>query len=186
MNLCERYELVLSASHLLLEYRYGKPCKVALESDRTTRHNPAENAPDHNATDSHLMQEFPLLRRTLKTLSFPLPPTLSRVIWPSDRVDSSFLHRPIFIIDTIISLILTLKEGFPGGSVVKNLPASAGETGDMGSIPRSSSREDPLEKEMITHTSILSWKVPWTEEEMTTHSSVLVWKTPWTEEPGRL
>ena len=27
--------------------------------------------------------------------------------------------------------------GFPGGSVVKNLPASAGDTGDMGSIPGS-------------------------------------------------
>ena len=27
--------------------------------------------------------------------------------------------------------------GFPGGSVVKNLPANAGDTGDMGSIPRS-------------------------------------------------
>ena len=27
--------------------------------------------------------------------------------------------------------------GFPGGTVVKNLPASAGDTGDMGSIPKS-------------------------------------------------
>ena len=25
-------------------------------------------------------------------------------------------------------------------------------------------REDPLEKEMATHTSILVWKIPWTEE----------------------
>ena len=25
-------------------------------------------------------------------------------------------------------------------------------------------REDPLEKEMITHSSILTWKIPWTEE----------------------
>ena len=27
--------------------------------------------------------------------------------------------------------------GFPGGSVVKNLPANAGDAGDMGSIPGS-------------------------------------------------
>jgi len=27
--------------------------------------------------------------------------------------------------------------GFPGGTVVKNLPANAGDTGDMGSIPGS-------------------------------------------------
>ena len=25
-------------------------------------------------------------------------------------------------------------------------------------------REDPLEKEMVTHFSILSWEIPWTEE----------------------
>ena len=25
-------------------------------------------------------------------------------------------------------------------------------------------REDPLEKEMATHASILAWKIPWTEE----------------------
>ena len=39
-----------------------------------------------------------------------------------------------------------------------NLPANAG---DVGSIPGS---EDPLEKEMATHSSILAWKIPWTEE----------------------
>ena len=27
-----------------------------------------------------------------------------------------------------------------------------------------SDREDPLEKEMATHSSILAWKIPWTEE----------------------
>jgi len=27
-----------------------------------------------------------------------------------------------------------------------------------------SCREDPLEKEMATHSSILDWKIPWTEE----------------------
>ena len=25
-------------------------------------------------------------------------------------------------------------------------------------------REDPLEKEMVTHSSILAWKIPWTEK----------------------
>ena len=25
-------------------------------------------------------------------------------------------------------------------------------------------REDPLEKDMATHSSILAWKIPWTEE----------------------
>ena len=29
---------------------------------------------------------------------------------------------------------------------------------------RSLGREDPLEKEMATHSRILAWKIPWTEE----------------------
>ena len=41
-------------------------------------------------------------------------------------------------------------EGFPGGSAVKNLPASAG---DAGPIPGSGR---PLEKEMATHSGILA------------------------------
>ena len=52
-------------------------------------------------------------------------------------------------------------QGFPGDAVVKNLPANAGDTGDEGLIPGS---EDSLKKEMATHSSILAWKIPWTEE----------------------
>ena len=29
---------------------------------------------------------------------------------------------------------------------------------------RSLSQEDPLEKEMATHSSVLAWRIPWTEE----------------------
>ena len=45
--------------------------------------------------------------------------------------------------------------------VVKNSPANVGDIKDLGSIPGS---EDPLEKEMATHSSILAWRIPWTEE----------------------
>ena len=47
---------------------------------------------------------------------------------------------------------------FPGRSVVKNPPAMQ-ETQVQSLI-----REDPLEKEMATHSSILAWKIPWTDE----------------------
>ena len=47
---------------------------------------------------------------------------------------------------------------FPVGSVVKNLPVKQ-ETWF-----RSLGQEDPLEKEMATHSSILAWRFPWTEE----------------------
>ena len=52
--------------------------------------------------------------------------------------------------------------GFPGDSVVKNLPA-------------------------IQKTQFLSlgWEDS-LEEEMTIHFSILAWRTPWTEEPGGL
>ncbi|KAM7231347.1 hypothetical protein CapIbe_017793, partial [Capra ibex] len=51
---------------------------------------------------------------------------------------------------------------FPGGSVVKNSPASKGDRGDTGLIPLC--QEDSLEGEMATHSSILAWEIPWTEE----------------------
>ena len=51
--------------------------------------------------------------------------------------------------------------GFPGGAVIKNLPASAE---DAICRVQSLSWEDPLEKEMVTHSSILAWRNPWTEK----------------------
>ena len=48
--------------------------------------------------------------------------------------------------------------GFPGGSVVKNLPPMQ----EM--WVQSLGQEDPLKEEMATHASILAWKLPWTEE----------------------
>ena len=47
---------------------------------------------------------------------------------------------------------------FPGGSDCK---ASAYNARDPSSIP---GLEDLLEKEMAIHSSILAWKIPWTEE----------------------
>ena len=45
--------------------------------------------------------------------------------------------------------------------MVKNLPGNAGDSRDG---VRSLDGEDPLEKEMATHSSILAWKIPRTEE----------------------
>ena len=45
-----------------------------------------------------------------------------------------------------------------GGSAVKNLPAMQ-ET-----WVQSLGWEDPLEEQMVTHPSILAWRIPWTEE----------------------
>ena len=57
--------------------------------------------------------------------------------------------------------------GFPGGFMVKNPPANAGDVGS------SLGWEDPLEREMVTHSSILAWEIPWTEEPGGSQSMVL-------------
>ena len=50
---------------------------------------------------------------------------------------------------------------FPGRSDDKE---SACTAGDPDSIPKSRGSEDPLEKEMASHSGILVWEIPWTEE----------------------
>ena len=48
--------------------------------------------------------------------------------------------------------------GFPYSSISKESLCNAG---DLGLIWV---RENPLEKEMTTHSSILAWRIPWTED----------------------
>ena len=59
--------------------------------------------------------------------------------------------------------------GFPGGSDGKNLPAVQ-ET-----WVQSLGWEDPLEKGMTTHSSILAWRIPWTEEPGGSHTILCVY-----------
>ena len=49
-------------------------------------------------------------------------------------------------------------KGFPVAQTVKRLPAL------QENCVRSLGYEDPLEKEMTTHSSTLAWKIPWMEE----------------------
>ena len=53
--------------------------------------------------------------------------------------------------------------------MVKSLPSSAGDVREGGSTP---GQKDPLEKGMAAHSSILAWRIPWTEEPggLTVHS----------------
>ena len=55
-------------------------------------------------------------------------------------------------------IVIKCNDSFSGGSVVNNLQAMREmQVWSMG-------REDPLEEEMATHSSILTWKISWTEE----------------------
>ena len=80
---------------------------------------------------------------------------LGAAVQPQDKSPvKTGAHKPVFF-----NLALARKHiGFPGGSVVKNLPANAGDPGSIPGSGRSS------EKEMATDSSILAWRIPWTEE----------------------
>ena len=70
----------------------------------------------------------------------------------------SIVHNELDMTEATIHTCIGLLLSFPGGSVVKNLPAM-----------------------QETWVQSLSW-----EEEMATHSNILAWEILWTEEPGRL
>ena len=102
------------------------------------------------------------------------------------------------------------ESGIPGGSVVKNPPASAGNTGSIPGSGRSpgGGHGNPLQYSCLENPMEGgAWKAAvhgvtegWTqlsdftftfhfhtlEEEMATHSSVLAWRIPGTGEPGGL
>ena len=54
-----------------------------------------------------------------------------------------------------------LNLGFSRDSAVKNPPAMQDKHERQ---VRSLGQEDPLEKGMATHSSILAWRIPWTED----------------------
>ena len=73
------------------------------------------------------------------------------------------LSAVVFYFETVFGILISLPLhihffGFPHSSVGKE---SACSTGDLGSIPRLGRF---LEKEMAIHSSILAWKISWTEE----------------------
>ena len=56
-----------------------------------------------------------------------------------------------------LNKILCICEDFPGGSVVKNQPAKAGDVGSIPGLGRS------LVEGMATHSNIPAWEIQWTE-----------------------
>ena len=54
--------------------------------------------------------------------------------------------------------VIDIHQGVPAGSAVKNPPImQETQVGFLG-------QGDPLEKGMATHSSILAWRIPWTEK----------------------
>ena len=59
----------------------------------------------------------------------------------------------------------SLFRGFAGGSDGRESTYNAGDINSM-----SLAGKDPLKKGMATHSSILAWRIPWTEEPAGLHS----------------
>ena len=86
-----------------------------------------------------------------------VPPTFlaaSVSVWPS--LDE--MLQLVWLIGPALYILAYVLVGFPGDSVVKNLPAM------WETWVRSLSWEDPLEKGMATYSSIFAWRIPWTEK----------------------
>ena len=77
------------------------------------------------------------------------------LIFNTNLVLHPFLEKHYFV------MLYRLLQSFPGGSVVKNLPAVQ-EKQEM--RVWSLGWEDPLEEEMATYSSILAWRILWTEK----------------------
>ena len=97
---------------------------------------------------------------------FHMPGILVLVLWwhvlvflhvasLSSRIASQ--RATMEIIKAFLGLISEIV-GFPGGSVIKNPPAVQETWVQFLGL------EDPLEEVMATHSSILAWRIPWTEE----------------------
>ena len=85
-----------------------------------------------------------------------------REVW--ERMDTCIcmaesLHcSPEIITTLLIGYAPVQNRVSPAAQIVKNLPAMQ-ET-----LVKTLGKEDPLEKGMANHSSILAWKIPWTEE----------------------
>ena len=86
----------------------------------------------------------------------------SQSLNPSHSLPPWFLYTCLSISALQIRSFIPFSKGFSGDSAVKTLPANACLMLEM--HIQSLGWEDPLEKDMATHSSILAWEMPWTEE----------------------
>ena len=125
------------------------------------------------ALQAPLSMEF-FQARTLEWVPFPTPGDLPDPGMKPGSPVSSALAGGFFTTAPPGMPLLTstlFMWDFPGGLVVKNLPVSAGDAGDVGLTPGSGRS---LEEEMETHSSVLAWTDPGKDLIL------------WTKEPGGL
>ena len=65
---------------------------------------------------------------------------------------------------TVFQICITVLLGFPGDSHGKESACNAGNLSLIPGSGKSLGWENPLEKEMATHSSILAWRISWKKE----------------------
>ena len=110
-------------------------------------------------TSSQSLLKLTSIESVMPSNHFILCRPLLPSIFPSIRV---FSNESVLCIRGpkywSFSFNISPSKGFPGSSDSK---VSGCNSGDLGSI---AGWENPLEKEMATHSSTLAWKIPWIEE----------------------
>ena len=101
-------------------------------------------------------QEFSTCQGVFYSLSLLIAPT------PGEARINVLILQTRKLRHTVLNLTKSTRElrlllvGAKVVLVIKNLPTNAGDIGDVGSIL---GQEDPLEKGMATHSSILAWRI---------------------------
>ena len=82
------------------------------------------------------------------------------MLYPEVQIASLSTVIRTFLANPLLKRYLVIRKakGFPGGSAVKNLPVNAGDVSSIPGLGR-----PPLEEGMANHSSILAWRIPWTE-----------------------
>ena len=98
-----------------------------------------------------------LFHKSSYCYKFDVLPPKPQILYTHTHTYTHTIFQIVFVIKPLhIYIIVSCIMGFPGSS---NGKESACEARSL--IP---GREDPLEKEMATHSRILTWRIPWTEE----------------------
>ena len=141
----------------------GSSLKLTSATARTTKCQPSSALPERSGEkagsragscgQSWLPKYFLCQLQLYRLSHIPLPfQAWDLALWVLSIGSPVPSHFPFKL------FILYWRMGFLGGLVVKNLP-TVQET-----QVQSLGWEDPLEKGMATYSSILTWRIPWTEE----------------------
>ena len=134
-------------------------CSVVSDSLRPYGLYSSWNSPGQNTgvgSHSFLQGIFPRILKYNLPIEKNQLYRIHREVWPLPQSILKGFHHPGAFLEYCYP-----GTNFPGGSVVKSLPAmqESQET-----RVQSLGWEDPPEKEMAIHSSMLAWKIPWIEE----------------------